>query len=54
MAAMYEWKDPVTGEIRESTSYDTPPYYGWVRVFSFGVGAVTGAGSSPSRYVSSK
>lgn len=50
----YEWKNPETGEIEETTSCDVPPHEGWVRVFSFGLGSVQGGGSSPSRYVSAK
>jgi hypothetical protein len=52
--ALYEWKHPETGDIVESSSYDVPPKAGYVRVYSFGLGAVLGCGLSPSRYVNGR
>lgn len=48
---IYQWKHPESGDIVESDSYNVPPKEGYVRVYSFGLGAVLGAGNSPSRYV---
>lgn len=45
----YEWKNPKTGQTMMTPSPDKPPKYGWVRVFTFGVGRVEGGGGSPGR-----
>lgn len=62
MMPVYQWKRMVDVgtdlakweyEYTETTTLDPPPSDGkkapWKRVYSFGVGSVSGAGSSPSR-----
>lgn len=60
MARLYEWKRIrqdrmiATWEYATTDSPDVPPEgVGWVRVYSFGIGSVQGAGGSPARRVSS-
>lgn len=50
MIRVYEWKNEL-GEIRTTSEHDTPPdsNHAWRRVYSFGVGRVSGAGASPNK-----
>jgi hypothetical protein len=50
MTPVYEWKNIRTGEIIEHSHWSIPPDESgdWRRIFSFGVGRVEGAGSSPA------
>jgi hypothetical protein len=47
----YEWRNFETGELRSTRKYNEPPddSGNWQRVYSFGVGSVKGAGSTPGR-----
>ena len=47
---VYEWKNVKTGKVVEHTSPTEPPAKGkWIRVYSFGIGRVEGAGNAPAR-----
>jgi hypothetical protein len=47
---LYQWANTLTGETIDTLSYDEAPEgEGWRRVYSFGVGKIIGAGSTPAR-----
>ena len=48
---IYEWRNPKTGEVVEHDHWSEPPKKRgkWIRVYSFGIARVEGAGGAPGR-----
>lgn len=53
MAKTYLWRNIETKEVRETTSWSTPPDKEgrWVRAYAVSFGTVPGAGGSPGGHV---
>lgn len=51
MIKVYEWRNTETGEVVEHNHWSEPPALAgvWQRIYSVGIGSVSGGGGSPAK-----